>query len=737
MTQGEHVARLMTGLEASDLLLCLALQRVELLVRRGALRQRLLGADPDDPYRGLLLSDQEVDQLLRSLPGHPGQGLDHPALDSVNDSLAALEGSLGRAALTASSRLALLVARLGLEPLDRDILLLALLTEIDPRYGRLFGFLHDDVTQRLPTVFLALRLLCEGRESRRLGRAHFLAAAPLRRHLLIRLLPPQQDGRASRVRHALQIDQHIADYLLQLTDTDDRIASFAALIQPRSDKDRLTVHGLPPDRILSLARGPVVFYLKGEPGLGKRTTACAVAGELGRDTLSVDVSRMLDNDLPFETAMALVLREGRLRRAVLYWNHVEAISDDEPPRHRLLSSLKQYGEPIFVAGQADWVPFGLRPDVTVVEVPFEVPEYTRRKQLWDAHLGEEVLLSADVDTGVLANRFRFGERQVQDVIATSRDLALAKGSPVVGMHQFLEACRVHSNQRLTHLAQKVDPHYGWDDIVLPADQIRQLREIISQVRHRPLVYGEWGFDRKLALSKGLNVLFAGGPGTGKTMAADIIANELALDLYKIDLSMVVSKYIGETEKNLRKIFQEAATSNSILFFDEADAIFGKRSEVRDSHDRYANIEIAYLLQKMEEYEGIVILATNMRQSLDDAFVRRMHVTVEFPFPEAEYRRRIWEVTFPREAPRSGAIDLDFMARQFKVTGGNIRNIILGAAFLAAADGQVISMQHLIQATKREFQKMGKLVVDGDFGPYYDLLENVKEAVCSPTAPQTN
>ena len=205
------------------------------------------------------------------------------------------------------------------------------------------------------------------------------------------------------------------------------------------------------------------------------------------------------------------------------------------------------------------------------------------------------------------------------------------------------------------------------------------------------------------------------------MAAEIIAGELGLDLYKIDLSRVVSKYIGETEKNLARIFAEAETSNAILFFDEADALFGKRSEVRDAHDRYANIEIAYLLQKMDEYEGVVILATNLRKNMDDAFVRRVHFTVEFPFPAAEDRRRIWEKIWPAETPRSPELDLSIMAGRFELAGGSIRNIAVAAAFLAANDGQGIEMGHLLHATQREYQKMGKVVVDGEFGEYAEFV----------------
>jgi SpoVK/Ycf46/Vps4 family AAA+-type ATPase len=235
------------------------------------------------------------------------------------------------------------------------------------------------------------------------------------------------------------------------------------------------------------------------------------------------------------------------------------------------------------------------------------------------------------------------------------------------------------------------------------------------------VFESWGFGRKLSLGKGVNALFAGPSGTGKTMAAEILAGDLGLDLYKIDLSTVVSKYIGETEKNLARIFTEAETSNAILFFDEADALFGKRSEVRDSHDRYANIEISYLLQQMETFEGVAILATNLRKNMDDAFVRRLAFTIHFPFPEADDRLRIWRGTWPAAAPVSSDVDLDFMARRFRLAGGNIRNIALAAAFLAADDGKTVAMPHLIRATRQEFHKMGKACVRTDFEPYYDII----------------
>ena len=262
-------------------------------------------------------------------------------------------------------------------------------------------------------------------------------------------------------------------------------------------------------------------------------------------------------------------------------------------------------------------------------------------------------------------------------------------------------------------ARKIVPRYTWRDIVLPDEALAQLREVCERVTHRQRVMGDWGFDRKLSLGKGVNALFAGPSGTGKTMAAEILAGELGLDLYRIELSGVVSKYIGETEQNLDGVFQAAEGSNAILFFDEADALFGKRSEVRDSHDRYANIEISYLLQKFEEYEGVAILATNLRQNLDEAFLRRLAFTIHFPFPDEAERRRIWGRIWPCETPLAKDIDLDLLSRQFKLSGGNIKNIALSAAFLAAEHGGVVTMGHLLQATRREYQKLGKPLSPSD------------------------
>jgi ATP-dependent 26S proteasome regulatory subunit len=350
-------------------------------------------------------------------------------------------------------------------------------------------------------------------------------------------------------------------------------------------------------------------------------------------------------------------------------------------------------------------------------VPLPVPDASLRKDAWTHYLTSLDAEDPKSWAAALSGQFRLSPGQIRDALQHARTRRLMEHSESkITCAELFAACRRQSNQKLHEMARKIACRSGWEDLILPDAQLVQLKEICSQVQHRAKVFGDWGFDRKLSYGKGLSVLFSGPPGTGKTLAAEVIAHALGLDCYKMDLAGLVSKYIGETEKNLSRVFQEAETSNAILFFDEADALFGKRTEVSDAHDRYANIETSFLLQKMEEYEGVVILATNLRDNMDEAFTRRIRFIVEFPFPEAEHRMAIWKRHFPAEAPVDNEIDYDFLSRKVQVPGGSIRNIVLNAAFLAAGNGQVINMEHLIQSTKREYEKIGKLWDEARWDP---------------------
>jgi hypothetical protein len=367
---------------------------------------------------------------------------------------------------------------------------------------------------------------------------------------------------------------------------------------------------------------------------------------------------------------------------------------------------------------------------------FPALPFPLRLQAWEREMTATFGGRNGTDLEGLASQFVLTGGQIRDAVQAARnDLRLRDDSGAVPSSADLFAsARSQSQHQLRSLAQHIEPVFSWNDLVLPSATLNQLREVTSAVRHRHIVYTGWGFERRLSLAKGMKALFAGPSGTGKTMAAEVMARELGLDLYKIDLSTVVSKYIGETEKNLDRIFRAAQSSNAIIFFDEADALFGKRSDVKDAHDRYANIEVAYLLQKMEEYDGFVILATNLILNIDDAFKRRVNYTVEFPFPDEHHRELLWRGMFPKQTPLGDDLDFPFLARQFAMSGGNIKNAALAAAFLAAGEGTAVQMRHLIQSVAREWQKLGKLPSAADFKQYYKwAFPQPRETVKSPAS----
>jgi len=700
------------------------LERIDLLIQLQVRRARHMHSSADEAFRGLVLSDREMDELLACPIGLPGWAVapesSLPAeirtvIDRVHADIAQRKAESAKRGIVL--RLDELARLFQLTPFDIDTLLVCLAPEIDLRYERLYAYLHDDVTRKRPSIDLALNLLSPSFEAKLAARQRFTSDAPLLEHHLLTLIDDPALPQPSLLSKYLKLDERVAGYLFGSDACDTRLLPYAKRVVPGTPLVDVLLPADVKDRLAKLVRRHVkgkglVFYFDGPYGVGKQTTAEALCRETGLGLLVVDGGRVLHgDDATFQTVVKLVSREAALQQSAVYWRGFDALlADDRRVRlDLLLQAVERRSGLTFLAGDGPWEPMDGLQDRPFVRIAFALPGHDERMRLWEMSLKGDLPRDPDGGLEVLADRFLFSGGQIRDAAATARSLALQRDPDQtrLKMADLYAACRLQSSRKLAALARKITPHYTWDDIVLPPDQLAQLEEICNHAKYRRLVYDEWGFDRKLSLGKGLNMLFTGPPGTGKTMAAEVIARELQLDLYKIDLSQIVSKYIGETEKNLDRVFTVAQSSNAILFFDEADALFGKRSEVKDAHDRYANIEVGYLLQKMEEYDGITMLATNLRQHMDEAFVRRMHFIVEFPFPDEEHRRRIWEVTFPREAPLGEKVDFVALAREVRLAGGNIKNIALAAAFHAASDGKVIRMAHLIRAAGREHQKLGR------------------------------
>ena len=674
-----------------------------------------------DPFRGLYISHRDAAQWSQSPRVAPAFG----AADGESELLDLIE---------AGSPLGRLARAYELTSFDLDLIVVALAPEIDLRYGRIYAFLQDDVSRRSPSIDLAFNLLCPTAEAKLSRRDHLATDAPLVRYDLIELVPDQSSPLPSLPAHFLRLDDAVARYLLRQRGIDARLRHVGQLVEPGEGGAGSLLQGDEQRALEAMvaeahATGEaLVLYVSGPETGSKRAAAQALAARAGAPLLALDVGSVIASDLDSGRLLKIAFREAMLQSAVLFLEPLDVLraSERQAEYRRLVDELGERRGVTILAGTLPAPPRdGLR---GVVHVPLPIPAYAERRRLWSDRLVLAGIELQPRDVEQLAGRFRLTADQIADAVEVGRNRARLRpaagsgwGAEQPSLAELFEAARTRSDAALSGLARKIDPVHGWAQIILPDDSIAQLREICDQVVQRHRVLDEWGFGRTLSLGKGVSALFAGPSGTGKTMAADIIARELGLDLYKIDLSAVVSKYIGETEKNLERIFTAAENANSILFFDEADALFGKRSEVRDSHDRYANLEIAYLLQRMEQYEGVAILATNLRQNMDDAFVRRLQFVVEFPFPDEEQRARIWPLLFPVEAECEADIDFAALARCFRVTGGSIKNIVLGAAFLAATETRPIGTRHILHATRREYLKLGRVLTEGELGPFASLV----------------
>jgi ATPase family associated with various cellular activities (AAA) len=614
--------------------------------------------------------------VRQALEAHVGQG--EPATDWP----AVPEPDLSRRVA-----LDLVAEAFGLDAFECRVLLLCAGVELDGRIGALCAVAHGDPRRRCATFGLALAAL---------PGAHFLATTPegkLRRWSLVDF--GAGEGVADR---PLRIAERVLHYLSGVSYLDPQLDGLVELCpaagalspsqQKTSDQAAAVVKSE-----AERGRRPVL-HLAG----GVRSTRLAVGTDTAR-RLGLALHAVRAVDLPLDAGKRDSLsriwaREAVLGRSALLVENEEDLSSAQ--RAAVTSFAESVGGVVLLAG-------GEAPELRsrgVVRIDVALPSPGEQRDLWIAALPGQVR-PAQIDR--LVGHFSLPPDAIEALAVQARVSGVEDGDEIVAL--LWDAARARARPTLGSLAQRIEPKATWDLLVLPEAQRDTLREVAAQVRQRQKVYETWGFAARSDRGLGISALFAGPSGTGKTMAAEVLARELRLDLVHVDLSSVVSKYIGETEKNLRRIFDAADEGGAIILFDEADALFGRRSEVKDSHDRYANIEVSYLLQRMEAYRGLAILTTNLADNLDPAFMRRIRFVLRFPYPEPAERAEIWRRVFPAETPTVG-LDAERLGR-LELPGGNIRNIALHAAFLAAEDGSAVTMRHLADAARTELRKIGR------------------------------
>jgi hypothetical protein len=586
-----------------------------------------------------------------------------------------------------------LCSGLGLSPFERDVLLLCAGMDLDARFAQLCAAAQGSPALAYPTFGLAFQTLPEPHWSA------LVPAAPLRHWRLIEIGP----GNALTA-SSLRIDEHALHYLAGVPYLDGRLESLVEAVPPPVALP--ASYRALAERIAQLWSGEdaaPVIHLGGDARAGKRLLAAAGCAALGLGLHALRAGEVPAAAVERDTLLRLWERQALFSRSALL---LESTGDEEPASLRAAQAFAERLQGLlFVTGS---LPVLRRP---AARVEVNRPAADEQRALWQSVLGP---LAHELNGQLDAVAMHL-PLDVADIQAAGQSVrAGASGAAPAALTPLLwEACRARARPPLEELAQRLQPAAGWDDLVLPDEQLHTLRALAAQVRQRPRVYREWGFAARTANGLGITALFAGPSGTGKTLAAEVLAAELHLDLYRIDLSQVISKYLGESEKALRRVFDAAEQGGAVLLFDEADALFGKRSEVKDSHDRYANIEVSYLLQRMEAYSGLAILTTNQRAALDVAFLRRLRFVIAFPFPDAAQRARIWQRAFPSGTPTVG-LDFDKLAR-LNVSGGHIRNIALGAAFLAADTGEPVRMSHMLRAARAECGKLEKPVTATEIG----------------------
>lgn len=630
---------------------------------------------------------------------------------------------------------AYMLRRLSLNEFEQYLACLAIAPELNREFERMYAYLQDDLVWRYPSLDLGVKMYAMDEEVQN-ALIHRIFT---RREILHCVFGRRAATKESELSWQLKLREDLIEYVFFYeADLLGRKAGYHVIVPGKPGIEEYNINREVSERIVRRLQPSAaaeesgqemrLFLLRGAYGTGKKKQIITAAAACGFAVLFVDMRTLVcqKEDKMQEMVCDAVVR-AVLDRAFLVLGHWEAIWTEQPKdRQQALEILRRaslFFHQVFLTveeEQGEDIFGGEYPDgYKMEEFALRFPSIQERSMLWKSFLAagggkcsEETVFDR------LAAQFDFSPGVIKEAAESACLEAQVQGEAEIPASCLYRACQQKISHRLGERASRVNAAYTWDDLVLEEGAKELLRQACGQVTCRGMVYEEWGFEQKVAYGRGVSLLFAGPPGTGKTMAAQVLAKELNLELYKVDLSGVLSKYIGETQKNLREIFDEVKKSRSILFFDEADVLFGKRVDVTDARDISANAQTAYLLQKMEEYDGITILATNLMQNFDDAYKRRMKFIIRFTFPQREQRVQLWEKVFPGQMPLAGDIDIDYLADNFELSGASIKNIALNAAFIAASRQEITGMEHIMEALQQEYEKSGKILGKAELKEYY-------------------
>jgi hypothetical protein len=718
------------------------LKRIKILLERAVLFNRVWRKHPASPLGSQIVEPSEVDAILAhddllaarfeaadvdSGDAERLEELDDQAADRRAEIESRVADSLDKGIRLPLERLA---SDFGLNQFELEVLLLAIAPELDPGFERIYAELHDDVTQTRPSVDLALQVLCRNEIDKLRGRISFSPGSNLLHYHFLSIVEDRSTVSRTFLSRVLVPDDSIVRFLLG--QPPGVLSSGTILARPstgtaisaatRQELERFTdaVTRHDPEQFTLLLQG-------NRPDLLLSAAAHAGAA-LERSLLFLDAA----GEPPSESSILTAFRDSSLWDAILTVRMPVPQESEKDGRVEIQRNAIQWPaaitfsrKPVIllaITGQLPLAPsFG-----PLWRIEVHGPTFKERADLWKKSAPN----LSDEDTRFLGDSFQFSEEQIRTAQFMAYGAASMRNpsNPEISAQDLLSAGRDLASPQLGRFAIPLKPRYRWNDLVLPSQRMDQLRGLANRVKARSTVLRDWGFGAKHTRGNGLNVLFTGGSGNGKTMAAEVLANELSMHMFQIDLSAVVSKYVGQTEKHLQTIFDAVEMSNALLFIDEADALLGKRTELKDAHDRYANIEVNYLLQRIERYQGLVVLCTNFEKNMDEAFMRRLHEVIEFPFPSESSRALIWRRHLPENAPREPDLDFAFLSRKFKLSGGNIANATRNAAYLAAGEGRSIGMRHLVLAVREEYQKLGRIILRHDFEPYFHVTEEPRTEV---------